>query len=99
MNATPGRTGRSHFSKEAQRAYNARERSGYIAYVRAHGALKGGQKAFRKLLKERGWAVPSHGRPRPASKSRQEAERRFVAEALGRPERVEEEDVYRAIYG
>jgi hypothetical protein len=88
----------SHFSAESQAAYNAREKSGYVAYIRANGPVKGGQKAFRRLLKERGWAVPSHGRPRPASKARQEAERRFVAEALGRPERAEA-DAYRVIYG
>ena len=90
--------GKSHFSAESQRAYNARERSGYIAYVRVHGPVKGGQKAFRRLMKERGWAVPSHGRPKPPSKARAEKERRFVAEALGRPERAEV-DAYRAIYG
>ena len=97
---TPEREGRgkSHFTSEAQRAYNSRERSGYLAYVQANGPVKGGQKAFRKLLKARGWAVPSHGRSRPPSKKRQYAERAFVAEGLGRPERAEA-DSFRAIYG
>jgi hypothetical protein len=88
---------RSHFSAESQRGYNARERGGYIGYVRANGPIKGGQKAFRRLLKERGWAVPGHGRPEPASKSRQARERAFVTEGLGRPERAEA-DSYRSIY-
>jgi hypothetical protein len=97
---TPEREGRgkSHFTSEAQKAYNSRERSGYQAYVQANGPVKGGQKAFRKLLKARGWAVPSHGRSRPPSKKRQQAERAFVAEGLGRPERAEA-DSFKAIYG
>jgi hypothetical protein len=89
---------RSHFSPESQKAYNARERGGYNAYVRANGPVRGGQKAFRRLLKERGWAVPSHGRPKPPSKARQARERAFVTEGLGRPERAEA-DSYRSIYG
>lgn len=94
---TPPVERRSHFSVESQRAYNARERSAYIAYVQAQGPIKGGQKGFRRLLKERGWAVPSHAHGRPVSKARQARERAFVAEGLGRPERAEA-DSYRAIY-
>ena len=89
---------KSHFSKEAQEAYNSRERSGYVAFVRANGPIKGGQKAFRRLMKANGWAVPSHSRPTPPSQKRQDAERKFVAEALHRPERAEV-DSYRLIYG
>jgi hypothetical protein len=96
-------------SSAAQLGYNSRERDAALGFARAHpeleSAFKGkvrGEAApsysqFRRILKENGWAIPSHGRKRDPSPERQVKERKFIAEGLGRPERAEG-DSYRTIY-
>ncbi|MFZ0892408.1 MAG: hypothetical protein WB782_01640 [Thermoplasmata archaeon] len=83
--------------RAAQRAYNARERDALKGFrtVHGHDAVKN-QRAFRALLKEKGWAVGSHGRKRPPSPERQLREIKFSEEALDRHRSVSE---YEAIYG
>lgn len=83
--------------RAAQRAYNARERDALRAFrtVNGHDVVKN-QKAFRVLLKEKGWAVGSHGRKKSPSASRQLREMKFDEEALDRFRSVSE---YQMIYG
>ncbi len=69
---------------DSKAAYNVAERDAYRSFVQIHGPLDGGQKAFRRLLKERGWKVPHHYRKRPRSAAEMMAERKFVEEGLGR---------------
>lgn len=71
-------------SVEGKRAYNATERDAYHTWVELHGPVKGGQKGFRRILKERGMKVPHHYGIRPKSPEMAEAERKFVEEGLGR---------------
>lgn len=40
-------------SAAAKRAYNLREKRGYREFVAAHGRVRGGQKGFRRLMRER----------------------------------------------
>jgi hypothetical protein len=47
-------------SKEAKRAFNQREKGAYHEYISIHGKLKGGQKTFRQMMRER----PISERPR-----------------------------------
>ena len=68
----------------AQQQYNLAEKSAYHSFVSIHGPIKGGQKGFRRLLKERGWKVPHHYTTRHKPPEVQEAERRFVEEGLDR---------------
>ena len=100
---------------ESKAAYNARERRAYGAFVSAQRAirndptwrLKGGQKGFRALVKERGWKIPpahgvverryAHGPPSARQLADEAAERKFLSEGLGRPERAYG-DYYRAHY-
>jgi hypothetical protein len=69
-------------SSDAQRLYNIRERDAYRAWVSIHGPVKGGQKGFRAILREKRMAVPN--RSRKPTPERAEMERRFVEEGLGR---------------
>jgi hypothetical protein len=79
--ARPSRGGHP-LTTEAQRLYNIRERDAYRSFVATHGPIKGGQKGFRRVLKEHGWVTPNRGRvPTP---ERAEKERAFVEEGLGR---------------
>ncbi len=67
---------------EQKRLYNIAERDAYRSYVAIHGPVKGGQKGFRRLLKERGWKVPHHYRKKPPTPAEAQAERKFVEEGL-----------------
>lgn len=64
--------------------YNIAERDAYHSWVIINGPVKGGQKGFRKILRERGMKVPHHYTHRPKSPETIEAERKFAEEGLGR---------------
>jgi hypothetical protein len=69
---------------ESKRLYNLAERDAYRSWVALHGPVKGGQKGFRAILRERGYKVPHHYVRTPKNPKTIEAERRFVEEGLGR---------------
>ncbi|MCI4353402.1 MAG: hypothetical protein L3K14_08515 [Thermoplasmata archaeon] len=69
---------------DSKRAYNIAERDAYHSWVALHGPIKGGQKGFRAILRERGMKVPHHYAKKPKSAKTLEAERKFVEEGLGR---------------
>jgi hypothetical protein len=70
--------------KESKKLYNVAERDAYRAWVAVHGPVKGGQKGFRRILRERGMKVPHHYAKGPKSPETIEAERKFIEEGLGR---------------
>ncbi len=70
--------------REGKRLYNIAERDAYRSFVELHGPVKGGQKGFRAILRERGWKVPHHYSKRAKSPETIAAERKFVEEGLGR---------------
>lgn len=81
--------------REAQRAYNSRERDAFHAFRDTQGRDSvRNQKAFRSLMREKDWALPAHGGPnsRPVSDKREERVRKFVEEGLGRDYSSEEFD-------
>jgi hypothetical protein len=69
---------------DSKRLYNIAETGAYRSWVAIHGPVKGGQKGFRKILRERGMKIPHHYAKRPKSAETKEAERKFVEEGLGR---------------
>ncbi|MFI5419117.1 MAG: hypothetical protein ACHQ2Y_09545 [Candidatus Lutacidiplasmatales archaeon] len=69
---------------EGKRLYNIAERDAYKSWVALHGPVKGGQKGFRSILRERGMKVPHHYVKSPKGAKTREAERKFVEEGLGR---------------
>lgn len=79
---SPRKTSAREVARKKQ--YNLAEKSAYQAFVALHGPVKGGQKGFRALLKERGWKVPHHFRRIPPTFGEAESERRFIEEGLGR---------------
>lgn len=68
----------------AQQLYNMSETSAYRSWVAINGPIKGGQKGFRAILRDRGMKVPHHYRKTPRTAKQAEAERKFVEEGLGR---------------
>ncbi len=71
-----------HNRSVTKRLYNVAERDAYRSYVTVRGPFKGGQKGFRRLLKERGWKVPHRYRRTPPTLEESRAERKFVEEGL-----------------
>ena len=77
-------------SAEGKRLYNIAERDAYHAFlshmrdIDPHYKIAGGQKGFRRLMKEHGWKVPHHYSKAPKSAKTLEAEQKFVEEGLGR---------------
>lgn len=69
---------------ETKRLYNIAERDAYHSWVELHGPVKGGQKGFRAILREKGMSVPHHYAKKPKSAAQMERERKFVEEGLGR---------------
>lgn len=69
---------------ESRKLYNLAERDAYRSFVELHGPVKGGQKGFRAIMREKGWKVPHHYRKSPRTAKEAEAERKFVEEGLGR---------------
>jgi hypothetical protein len=69
---------------ESKRLYNVAETDAYRSWVALHGPVKGGQKGFRAILRERGMKVPHHYTKKPKSAKTAEAERKFIEEGLGR---------------
>ncbi len=60
------------------------ERDADRSWVAANGPLKGGQRAFRKILRVRGMKVPDHYRQSTRTAQEAQAERKFVEGGLGR---------------
>lgn len=69
---------------ESKRLYNVAERDAYRSWVALHGPVKGGQKGFRAILRERGMSVPHHYARKPKRAKQAERERKFIEEGLGR---------------
>ena len=69
---------------DSKKLYNIAERDAYRSWVALHGPVKGGQKGFRAILRERGMKVPHHYAKRAPSPQQATAERRFVEQGLGR---------------
>jgi len=69
---------------ESKRLYNLAETDAYRSWVELHGPVRGGQKGFRAILRERGMKVPHHYAKSPKTAKTIEAERKFVEEGLGR---------------
>ena len=74
----------SESTRRAQKLYNIAERDAYKSFVELHGKVPGGQRGFRALLRERGWAVPHRYRKQKVTPLQADKERRFVEEGLGR---------------
>ena len=71
-------------TRRAQKLYNIAERDAYRSFVSLHGPVNGGQRGFRALLREKGWAVPHRYRKQKVTPAQAEKERKFVEEGLGR---------------
>lgn len=69
---------------DSRQLYNRAETDAYHAWLALHGPVKGGQKGFRAILRERGMKVPHHYAKAAKSAATLEAERKFVEEGLGR---------------
>jgi hypothetical protein len=73
-------------SAAAKRAFNVREKQAYHAYRAAHGAVRGGQRGFRALMRSR----PVAQRPLSLLGPRQRAKRETALRVLGRSRRFNE---------
>jgi len=73
-------------SAAAKRSYNLREKAAYHAYREAHGAVRGGQRGFRALMRSR----PVAQRPLSLLGPRQRAKRETALRVLGRSRRFHE---------
>jgi hypothetical protein len=81
-----GRYYRAHRELELARKSVGRARldSAHRAFRAAHTDYSGSKRDFARLLREKGWVIPSHSRRGHPSAAVLEAERRFVEEGLGR---------------
>jgi hypothetical protein len=73
-------------SAAAKRSFNLCEKTAYHAYRETHGAVKGGQKGFRRLMRRR----PVAQRPLSLLGPRQRAKRETALRVLGRSRRFGE---------